>query len=159
MKLVLASRVVKIPKTVKVAVKARKVTVEGPRGVLHREFKFRNLDIKLVGKRSLRVDCWFGNRKELACVRTITSHIENMVVGVTKGFLYKLRFAYAHFPINVEVTRDSKVVEIRNFLGERRVRIIPLLEGVTGKKTDQVKDQLELEGNSIENVSDRKSVV
>lgn len=57
---------------------------------------------------------------QLACIRTICSHVENMITGVTKGYLYKMRFCYAHFPINVSIT--GKTVEIRNFLGEKRVR-------------------------------------
>lgn len=39
---------------------------------------------------------------------------------MTKGYLYKMRFCYAHFPINVSIA--GKIVEIRNFLGEKRVR-------------------------------------
>ena len=58
--------------------------------------------------------------QQLACIRTICSHVENMITGVTKGYLYKMRFCYAHFPINVSIT--GKTVEIRNFLGEKRVR-------------------------------------
>jgi large subunit ribosomal protein L9e len=50
----------------------------------------------------------------------VCSHIENLITGVTKGFLYKMRFCYAHFPINVTLT--DRTVEIRNFLGEKRVR-------------------------------------
>lgn len=57
---------------------------------------------------------------QLACIRTICSHVENMITGVTKGYLYKMRFCYAHFPINVSIT--GRTVEIRNFLGEKRVR-------------------------------------
>lgn len=57
---------------------------------------------------------------QLACIRTICSHIENMITGVTKGYLYKMRFCYMHFPINVAIT--GRTVEIRNFLGEKRVR-------------------------------------
>ncbi len=34
---------------------------------------------------------WFGDRKGMACVRTVTSHVKNMITGVTKGFLYKMR--------------------------------------------------------------------
>merc|ERR1711862_359055 len=48
--------------------------------------------------------------------------------GVTRGFLYKMRFVYSHFPINV--TLNGNTVEIRNFLGEKRVRKVELLEGV-----------------------------
>ena len=87
--------------------------------------------------------------------RTICSHIENMITGVTKGFKYKMRFCYAHFPINVAgATTDGKdVVEIRNFLGEKKVRRVELLEGVKYFRTPDVKDQIEISGIDIAKVS------
>jgi len=39
----------------------------------------------------LQVDCHFGKRKRLASIRTATSHVQNMITGVTKGFEYKMR--------------------------------------------------------------------
>jgi len=40
------------------------------------------LELTLVGKKRLRVDVWFAKRKELACVKTICTHVENMMKGV-----------------------------------------------------------------------------
>jgi len=74
-----------------------------------------------------------------------------MLVGVTKGFCYKMRFVYSHFPINV--TPNGNTIEIRNFLGEKRVRKVELLEGVSYTRSADVKDQLELTGNDIALVS------
>ena len=69
---------------VEVSVKSRKVIVRGPRGTLRRDFRHMNVDIKKIGKKHLLVEKWFGIRKELAAVKTICSHIENMMKGVTK---------------------------------------------------------------------------
>ena len=102
-------------------------------------------------KSYVKVDLWFATRKQLACVRTICSHIENLFTGVTRGFLYKMRFVYSHFPINV--TLSGETVEIRNFLGEKRVRKVPLLKGVKYERTANVKDQIELSGIDIAAVS------
>ncbi|CAM9548428.1 unnamed protein product [Sphacelaria rigidula] len=74
-----------------------------------------------------------------------------MMTGVTKGYLYKMRFCYAHFPINVSIT--GRVVEIRNFLGEKRVRRVELAPGVDYVRTADVKDQIELSGIDIAAVS------
>lgn len=137
--------------TVEVEVKSRVVKVTGPRGSLTRDFKHMNMDMQKVGDKSLRVDVWFANRKQLACVRTVCSHIDNMIVGVTRGFLYKMRFVYSHFPINV--TLNGNDVEIRNFLGEKRVRKVKLQEGVKYVRSADVKDQIELSGNDIAMVS------
>jgi len=151
MKTVLASRNIEIPEEVKVEIKARFVKVKGPRGTLTRDFKHINMDMKKVGQKYIRVDLWFATRKQVACVRTVCSHIDNMFVGVTKGFLYKMRFVYSHFPINV--TLSGKTVEIRNFLGEKRVRRVDLCNGVSYLRTSNVKDQIELSGNDIALVS------
>ena len=76
-----------------------------------------------------------------------------MILGVTRGYRYKMRFVYAHFPINVAINKDGTKVEVRNFLGEKRVRHIDMLEGVTVMKSEAQKDEIILEGNDIEKVS------
>jgi large subunit ribosomal protein L9e len=98
------------------------------------------------------------NRVSLESVslhRTVCSHIENMITGVTKGFLYKMRFCYAHFPINVTGVKENNkdIVEIRNFLGEKKVRRVELMEGVKYFRTADVKDQIEISGIDINKVS------
>ena len=57
-----------------------------------------------------------------------------------------MRAAYAHFPIIIAVSDDKKTVEVRNFLGEKRVRTIHLAKGVTATKSTTVKDEIVLEG-------------
>mmetsp|Transcript_35943 Transcript_35943/g.41007 ORF Transcript_35943/g.41007 Transcript_35943/m.41007 type:complete len:195 (+) Transcript_35943:98-682(+) len=158
MKTVLATRRILVPENVEVCIQSRVVTVTGPRGKLQRNFKHVNMDLRVVGgsdeeknKKFVQLDMWFASRKQLACVRTICSHIDNMFVGVTRGFLYKLRFVYSHFPINVTMAGGN--VEIRNFLGEKRVRKVKLPEGVEYVRTASVKDQIELAGNDIVAVS------
>ena len=38
----------------------------------------------MVAKDELRVNKWFGKKKEIAAVRTVCSHVSNMIRGVTK---------------------------------------------------------------------------
>ena len=156
MRLVYNTRNVEIPAGVTVDVKARVVTVKGPRGQLQRDFKHLAVDISKVDEgKTLKVDLWFGTRENIATIRTVCSHIENMITGVTKGFKYKMRFCYAHFPINVSCVKDNgrDVVEIRNFLGEKKVRRVKLLDGVTYFRTADVKDQIEISGIDVAKVS------
>ncbi|KIH55597.1 ribosomal protein L6 [Ancylostoma duodenale] len=80
-------------------------------------------------------------------------HMENMIKGVTKGYRYKMRSVYAHFPINVTLQDGGRTVEIRNFLGEKIVRRVPLPEGVTAALSTAQKDELIIEGNDIQLVS------
>ena len=64
-----------------------------------------------------------------------------------------MRYVYAHFPINVNVVDDGKTVEIRNFLAEKYVRRVALHHGVKVTISTNVKDELVLEGESLDNVS------
>uniref|UniRef100_A0A0K8RAM0 Large ribosomal subunit protein uL6 n=1 Tax=Ixodes ricinus TaxID=34613 RepID=A0A0K8RAM0_IXORI len=153
MKTIKAEQFVKIPEGVTVSVHARRVRVKGPRGVLHRDFRHIQVEMSMIGKRRLQVRKWFGIRKELATVRTVCSHVENMIKGVTKGFQYKMRTVYAHFPINVTTSQNNTLVEIRNFLGEKYIRRVHMQPGVTCINSPAQKDELILEGNDIELVS------
>ena len=122
MKTILSSQTMDIPEGVKIKVRAKIVEVEGPRGKLTRNFKHLNLDFQLIenGKK-LKVDAWFGTRKTMAAIRTAISHVQNLITGVTSGYRYKMRLVYAHFPINASITNSNSSIEIRNFLGEKRV--------------------------------------
>ena len=68
--------------TVSIKLNGREVTVKGPRGTLVRNFRHLKLELTLVVKMKVRDDVWFASRKELACVKTICTHIENMIKGV-----------------------------------------------------------------------------
>lgn len=46
-----------------------------------------------------------------------------------QGFEYKMRLVYAHFPININIEKEGTLVEIRNFLGEKRVRAVDMYPG------------------------------
>ena len=100
----------------------------------------------------IQVEKWFGTKKEVAAVRTICSHIKNLIKGVIKGFKYKMRFVYAHFPINTVIQDKGALVEVRNFLGERIIRRVNMYPGVTCAQSKQ-KDEIILEGNDLELVS------
>lgn len=126
MKTIVSSDTMEIPDGVKIKVHAKVIEVEGPRGKLTRNFKHLNLDFQLLkdetaGKRTLKIEAWFGSRKTSAAIRTALSHVENLITGVTKGYRYKMRFVYAHFPINASITNSNRSIEIRNFLGEKKV--------------------------------------
>ena len=77
-------QLVKIPEGIDASVKARAVTVKGPRGSLTKAFKHLAVDIYKIDKDTIKVEKWFGKKKELASVRTVCSHIENLFKGVIK---------------------------------------------------------------------------
>ena len=44
----------------------------------------------MVSKDELRVNKWFGKKKEIAAVRTVCSHVQNMIKGVTSVSLFTI---------------------------------------------------------------------
>ncbi|GKV25467.1 hypothetical protein SLEP1_g34905 [Rubroshorea leprosula] len=133
MKTILSSETMDIPDRVNVKVNVKVIVVERPRGMLSCNFKHLNLDFQLIkddttGKQKLKVEAWFGACESNAVIRTALSHVENLITGVIKGYHYKMRFVYAHFPINASITNSNKSIEIRNFLGEKKVRKVICLK-------------------------------
>jgi len=75
-----------------------------------------------------------------------------MFTGVLKGYEYKLRLVYAHFPINASVSENKKTIEVRNFIGEKVVRKVHMPAGVTIDRTS-AKDEVAIVGNDLEAVA------
>ena len=155
MKYVQSTESLVIPEGVTLNIKARIVKVVGPRGELSKNLRHIDVTFKKINERLVKITVHNGDRKHVAALRTVKSLIANMIKGVTLGFKYKMRFVYAHFPINVNVIEKEgeKYVEIRNFLGDKKVRNVKIFPGVTASLSAAQKDELIVEGNSLENVS------
>ncbi|KAI1807649.1 60S ribosomal protein L9 [Daldinia bambusicola] len=146
-----------IPEGVKVQIKSRNVTVEGPRGKLSKDLSHIAVNFSRPKKNVIGIEIHHGSRKDVATLRTVRTLINNLIIGVTKGFKYKMRYVYAHFPINVNVEKNNETgnfeVEIRNFIGEKLVRRVVMQSGVDVQISTTQKDELLLLGNSLEDVS------
>ncbi|KAK6461698.1 ribosomal protein L6, alpha-beta domain-containing protein [Scheffersomyces coipomensis] len=155
MKYIQTDQILDIPEGVTVSIKARSIKVTGPRGELSKDLKHINVTFVKVNDKAIKITVHNGDRKHVAALRTVKSLIANLITGVTKGYKYKMRYVYAHFPINVNVIEKEgqSYVEIRNFLGEKRVREVKIFDGVTVEQSANQKDELVLSGNSLEAVS------
>jgi large subunit ribosomal protein L6 len=72
-----------------------------------------------------------------------------MLEGVDKGFRYKLKIVFAHFPISVKVR--GRDIHVENFFGERSARISHIVGDAT--KVNITGDDVIVEGPSLEEVS------
>jgi len=83
---ILKTEELEIPDGVTVSVKSRVIVVTGPRGTLTKNVRHVNMDIRLIKAKTNQVTLavWQGNRKHVACLRTVKSLISNMITGVTK---------------------------------------------------------------------------
>jgi large subunit ribosomal protein L6 len=141
------SKTIQVPDNVDVSLNGKKVNVKGAKGSLMRDFTFAPITIEGEGK-NIRIWAKWPRKKEAALVGTITSHIQNMITGVTKGYQYKLKIVFSHFPISVKLQGRTLVIE--NFTGERRGRSIELIGDV---KVKIEPDDIIVEGINLEHVS------
>ncbi|MEM1994257.1 MAG: 50S ribosomal protein L6 [Nitrososphaerales archaeon] len=93
--------------------------IRGPLGAVSKDFSKIPVVLKVSGDKVV-LTVPSSRRRDKAVLGTAKSIISNMVIGVTKGFTYKLKVVYAHFPITVRV--KDKTVYIENFYGERSPR-------------------------------------
>ncbi len=126
-KAVYVSKTVEIPEGVDISIDGYKVKVSGPKGVLERDFSHARKIIIRKEDNKIVVESYFASRREKALVGTIAAHIRNMIRGVTKGYRYKLKIVFSHFPISVEVDEKQRIVRIKNFLGEKADRIAKIV--------------------------------
>ena len=141
------SKTVQVPDNVDLSMTGKKINLKGAKGSLTRDFSYAPIAIESEGKNILISAKW-PRKKEAALVGTIYSHINNMITGVTKGYSYKLKIVFSHFPISVKV--QDKTVVIENFTGERRPRRVKTIGDV---KIKVEPEDIIVEGINLEDVS------
>jgi len=141
------SRTIQVPDGASVTLAGKIVTVMGAKGTLTRDFSYVPISINVEGQ-TVCVRAEWPRKKEAALVGTIYSHIQNMITGVQKGFSYKLKIVFSHFPISAKV--QGKSVLIENFTGERRARKIKIIGDV---KVKVESEDIVVQGLNLEDVS------
>lgn len=137
---------VNIPSNVRVSLVGREITVEGPMGKVRRLMEHPCINVELEDG-AINLSIRRKSRAAYALLGTYRAHLLNMFQGVTKGFEYRMKVVYSHFPINVSVKRKKVLIE--NFLGEKS----PRFANVVGDTKVTVKGgELSLVGPEIEDV-------
>jgi large subunit ribosomal protein L6 len=141
------SETIQVPDDVQLTVDGRRVTAKGAKGTLMRDFSHEPVQLEIKGK-TVKIWVEWPRKKESALVGTIRSHIQNMITGVTKGFTYKLKIVFSHFPISTKVKEKTFLIE--NFTGERCPRKAKIVGNVQVKIEG---DDIIVQGINLEEVS------
>ncbi|MEO9295238.1 MAG: 50S ribosomal protein L6 [Nitrososphaera sp.] len=138
---------VAIPQSVKVTKEGSTIVAKGKMGTVKKDFLKLPATITLEGAKVVIKP--YGKRKrDLAVTNTARSIIESMIKGVEKGYTYKVKIIFAHFPISVKV--KGKEVHVENFFGERSARVARI-QGDT--KVEVQGEDVVVKGPSLEDVS------
>jgi len=111
-----------IPSEITLKLDGMKILVKGPKGEAQRDFSHATkVEIRKTGD-ALSIRALSDRKHTRSLIMTMKTQISNMILGVTKGFTYKLKIAHSHFPISVKVDKDKHLIQIENFIGERYPR-------------------------------------
>ena len=139
-------KVIEMPQGVTATLQGRTLSVKGKLGEAKKDFAKVNVNISVDGNRVL-ISPFSTKKKDNVIINTVSSIVGNMVKGVTKGFTYRLKVVYAHFPITVK-TKGSQVL-VENFVGERSPRVSDI---VGDCKVTIEGDDVLVKGVSLEDV-------
>jgi len=124
------------------------IIVNGKLGTLKKDFTRLPATVTVNNKKII-IKPYGTRKKDLAITNTAKSIINSMMHGVEKGFAYKLKIVYAHFPISVKVKGGEIYVE--NFFGERSPRISRIVGDST--RVNILGEDVIVQGPSLEHVS------
>lgn len=117
-------RVIEIPEGISLTIDNTNVSVKGPLGAQQRGLWYPGVEIKKTDSEVI-VEAKEQRRELLSMLGTFESHIKNMIKGVSKGFEYRMKVVYSHFPIQLKA--EGNKVLINNFLGEKKARKASIL--------------------------------
>ncbi|RLE82461.1 MAG: 50S ribosomal protein L6 [Thermoprotei archaeon] len=133
---------------VDLTIERKRIKVKGPLGELEKDFSYaKTIDIRKEGNKVI-IEAFFLRKRERALINMIASKIKNMMIGVSKGFRYKMYIVYAHFPMNIKIEGSTIIIE--NFLGSKDKRCAKIVGKDTKVKVS--KDEVIIEGIDLEAV-------
>ena len=82
------------------------------------------------GSTEFELRMWFQDRRRRSSVKTLKTVVENMVVGVTKGYKYTMKYGHKRHPMKPASAKDGLSIKIANYLGSQEIRSINAPAGV-----------------------------
>jgi large subunit ribosomal protein L6 len=137
---------IQMPDGVTASLEGRTLTVKGKLGEARKHFDKVNINLSVEGG-NVQISPFSTKKKDNVIVNTVSSLINNMVTGVSKGYTYRLKVVYAHFPITVKTKGNQILVE--NFVGERSPRTADIIGDC---KVTVDGDDIVVKGVSVEDV-------
>jgi large subunit ribosomal protein L6 len=146
------SKEIVIPEGINAEISNQKFKISGPKGSVEKNFELtKEIKVEKV-ENKIKLSSESERRNVRALIGSNIGHIRNAIEGVTKGFTYRLRVVYSHFPVSVKAEKDKVVIS--NFLGERTNRIAKIV-GQTQVKIEG--SDIVLSGINIEDVGQTAS--
>jgi large subunit ribosomal protein L6 len=139
---------VEAPASVTIKKEGNLLQIKGPLGTIRKDFTRLPATVSVQGNK-ITIKPYGTRKRDLAVTNTARSIIEGMIKGVEKGYTYRLKIIFAHFPISVKV--KGKEVHVENFFGERSARVSRIIGDAT--KVSVVGEDVVIQGPSLEDVS------
>ncbi len=139
-------KITEVPEGTKAEVQGNTVKISGKLGTLERDFTHNKVKIE-IQENKIKISTKEVSKRTKKRINTVNAHIKNMIIGVTKGYTYKMQIVFSHFPINATVKGDT--VEIVNFVGEKN----PRKSKIVGQTKVEIKGkEITITGNNKEDV-------
>ncbi len=121
---------VEFPSSVSIEVDGSVLKVTGPQGAIVKKMPSQRVKISQSGN-FINLVSEKPTQREKKLTNTYRAHIRHMIVGVMEGHTYKLKICSGHFPMKVTLNDDT--LEVKNFLGENRPRLLKIKPGADVK--------------------------
>ena len=144
-------REIELPSQVEANIEGNLLKIKGPKGTNERILKAAGINFEIKDQK-ISLSSLKDSRNEKRMLNTFFAHINNMIIGSQRGFVYKLKICSGHFPMKVTV--EDKTVVINNFLGEKIPRKAKIYENV---KVEIVNDIITVLGTDKEKTAQTAS--
>ena len=108
----------------------REIKVKGPKGEVVKTFVALGITIS-AEQNKLKIGAAKATKREKRLINTLAAHVRNMIEGVQRPYIYRLKICSGHFPMTASIAGDKFIV--KNFLGEKKPRTLTLKNGISVK--------------------------
>ncbi len=139
-------KIIEIPEGTKTELNRNKLKITGKLGFIERDFTHNKIKIE-IKENKISITAGKDTKRTKAMINTVNAHIKNMIEGTNKGYTYKMKIVFSHFPINAAVKGNT--IEINNFTGEKK----PRTAEISGQTKVEIKGkELTLKGINKEEI-------